>query len=59
MMSATASGATACASRSGVLGMGLGGVELLRRDGVHPDTERAQLQVEHPGEVDKAALLKA
>jgi hypothetical protein len=29
---------------------------LLRRDGVHPDPERAQLQVEHAGEVDQGGL---
>ncbi len=33
-----------------------GGVEQLRRDGVHPDPERAQLQVEHAGEVDQGRL---
>jgi hypothetical protein len=56
-MSATASGATPCASRCGVrYGRVLGGVEQLRRDGVHPDPERAQLQVEHAGEVDQGGL---
>jgi hypothetical protein len=32
-----------------------GRVEQLRRDGVHPDPERAQLQVEHAGDVDQGA----
>ena len=38
------------------VGTGLGGVEQLRRDGVHPDPERAQLQVQHAGEVDQGRL---
>ena len=37
------------------VGTVFGGVEQLRRYGVHPDPERAQ-QVEHPGEVDQGRL---
>ena len=57
MVSATASGVTACASRSGVRqGRFLAVSSSLRRDGVHPDPERAQLQVQHAGEVDQGRL---
>src|SRR5580698_90452 len=35
---------------------GRGGVEQLRRDAVHPDPGRAQLQVENPDELDQGCL---
>jgi len=60
MMSAAASGRTACAGTSaGKTRPVSGGVKKLRGDCVHPDTVWAQLKVEDPDEVAEDRLAEA
>jgi hypothetical protein len=60
MMSAAASGRTACASTSaGKTRPVSGGVKKLRGDCVHPDTARAQLKIEDPDDVAEDRLAAA
>jgi hypothetical protein len=60
MMSAAASGRTACASTSaGKTRPVSGGVKKVRGDCVHPDTVPAQLKVEDPDAVAEGRLAAA
>jgi hypothetical protein len=56
---AIASGATAWAVTSAGTWLGSPGVEQLRRDPVHPDPVRAELDLEGTGQVDKGGLARA
>jgi hypothetical protein len=50
---------TACVIAPPEYGPVCGGVEQLRRDRVHPDPVRAQLDIENAGQVDKTGFARA